>query len=138
MAQPLELAVASDPANLEQIAEFVTAAAAALGLDEQRAFELQMAVDEACTNIIQHAYGPGVAGEILIRCEIEGDDLVVILRDRGRPFDPNEAPQPDTTCSLEERQVGGLGIYFMRKLTDRLVFRCGPEGNELRLYKRRH
>ena len=132
-----ELTVASDLSNLARIADFVLQAAVGLGLNERQAYEVQMATDEACTNIIEHAYGLGVAGEIAIQCTLEGDDVVVTIRDRGRPFDPSEVAEPDTTCSLEERQIGGLGLYFMRKLMDSVEFTCRPEGNTLRMVRRR-
>ncbi len=137
MPDPLELTVASDLASLERIAEFVTAAALRLGLNEQQAFEIQMAVDEACANVIQHAYGPGVAGDVSIRCQVEGDDFVVTIRDHGRAFDPGQVAEPDLACPLEERQIGGLGLFFMRKLADRVVYRTCSSGNELKLHKRR-
>lgn len=138
MAENLTLNVAGDLGNLARIAEFVAAAAQRLGLDEQQVFEVQMATDEACSNIIEHAYGQGAAGGIQIRLGVEGDDLVVTIRDRGRPFDPDQVPEPDRTCPLEERQIGGLGLFFMRQLMDRIDFRCDPVlGNELRMYKRR-
>ncbi len=134
----MDLTVASDLDNLARIAEFVTAAARTLGLDERQAFDVQMAADEACANVIEHAYGPGTPGEINIRVEVEGDDLVVTIRDHGRPFDPASIPEPDVRCALEDRSVGGLGLFFMRKLMDRLEFSCDPTtGNELRMYKRR-
>lgn len=137
-SEHLELTVKSDLANLEQVADFVTGAALLLGLDEEQAFQVQMATDEACANIIEHAYGCGVEGEIHIRCQLEGDCFAVTIRDRGASFDPDSIPEPDLTCPLEDRPIGGLGLYFMRKLMDCVHFRCLPgEGNELRMYKRR-
>jgi serine/threonine-protein kinase RsbW len=137
MSEPLELTVASDLHNLALIAEFVTGAARQLGLSEQAAFEVQMAADEACANIVEHAYGAGVTGEITIRCELQGDDLLVAIRDRGRTFDPSGVPEPDVCCELQERQIGGLGIFFMRKLMDRIEYSFDPcTGNELRMYRR--
>jgi len=139
MPENLELTVASDPQNLARIAEFVMDAALRLGLGEQQAFEVQMATDEACTNIIEHAYGLGRAGEIHLTCGLEGDDLVVTIRDRGCTFEPDQVPEPDRACSLEDRLIGGLGLFFMRRLMDRLVFHCDPDrGNELKMYKRRN
>jgi anti-sigma regulatory factor (Ser/Thr protein kinase) len=138
MSEQLELTVPSDLENLARIAEFVTDSALRLGLDEEQAFEVQMATDEACANIIEHAYGPDVEGEIRICCALEGDDFVVSIRDQGAPFDPQNVPEPDLTCPLEDRQIGGLGLYFMRKLMDRVDFCCWPgKGNEVRMYKRR-
>lgn len=138
MPDHFELTVPSDLANLERIADFVTDAALRLGLSEQQAFEVQMAADEACANVIQHAYGPGVEGEIVIRCEVEGDEFVITIRDHGRAFDPEEVAEPDLACPLEKRQVGGLGLFFMRKMMDRVAFHFDPQaGNELKMYKRR-
>lgn len=138
MTDHFEITVPSDLANLQRIAQFVTDAALRLGLTAQQAFEVQMATDEACANVIQHAYGPGMPGDIGITCEMDGDDLAVTIRDSGRPFDAGEVPAPDLTCSLEDRQIGGLGLYFMRTLMDRVIFRHDPHtGNELKMYKRR-
>jgi len=138
MAEELEFTVASDLENLAQIAEFVASAALRLGLSEEQAFEVQMASDEACANVIEHAYGPDATGDIRICCSVEGDDFVVTISDQGRPFDPDQVPEPDLACPLEDRQIGGLGLYFMRKLMDRIVFHCNPvTGNELRMFKRR-
>ena len=138
MPDRFEMTVPSDLANLARIAEFVTDAALRLGLTEQQAFEVQMATDEACANIVEHAYGLGVPGSIGVSCEMEGDDLVVTIRDRGRPFNANQVPTPDVTGPLEDRRIGGLGLYFMRKLMDRVVFHHDAQGgNELRMYKRR-
>jgi len=138
MPDRFEMTVPSDLANLACIAEFVTHAARRLGLSEQQAFEVQMATDEACSNVMEHAYGPGVAGSISIACELEGEDLVITIRDRGRPFDMRNVPPPDLTRPLADRREGGLGLYFMHKLMDRVVFRHDAEtGNELKMYKRR-
>jgi anti-sigma regulatory factor (Ser/Thr protein kinase) len=138
MSEQLELTIGSELKNLERIAEFVTGAAEHFGLGPQQSFEVQMATDEACTNIIEHAYGPDQPGEISICCETAGDDFVVTLRDRGRTFDPTKVPDPDLTCSLEDRKIGGLGLFFMRKLMDRVVFHSDPRtGNELKMFKRR-
>lgn len=138
MGEHLELTVASDLQNLARIAEFVTQAAEHFGLGPQAAFEVQMATDEACTNVVEHAYGPDKTGDIHVRCMVDGDDFVVVIRDHGRAFDPDKVPRPDLTCALEDRKVGGLGLFFMRKLMDRVVFHFDPQaGNELRLYKRR-
>jgi anti-sigma regulatory factor (Ser/Thr protein kinase) len=137
-SEHLKLTIGSDLKNLAKIADFVTGAAQHLGLDDEHAFQVQMATDEACANIIEHAYGPGVAGEIHICCALEGEDFVVSIRDQGAPFDPQNVPEPDLTCPLEDRQIGGLGLYFMRKLMDRVDFCCRPgEGNEVRMRKRR-
>jgi serine/threonine-protein kinase RsbW len=97
-----------------------------------------MAVDEACANIIGHAYGEEGLGDIEVSYRIDGNGLTLSLRDFGRPFDPTGVPQPDLDSPLEARSAGGLGLYLMRKLMDRVEFESSPDaGNVLTLVKLR-
>jgi len=124
--------------SLLPINEFVTAAAKAAGLNASAVYAVQLAVDEAFTNIIEHAYGGEGHGEIECTCRINFNGLTVILRDHGRPFDPTNVPEPDLTAGLESRQKGGLGIYFMRHLMDEVHFEFSLEsGNVLTMVKRK-
>ena len=122
--------------SLEDIGEFTRQAAQASGLDDDAIYQVQLAVDEACTNIIEHAYGGEGRGEIECTCRIEPDGLTMTLRDDGNPFDPSSVPDPDTDAELEDRQMGGLGVYLMRKLMDEVHFECTDSGNVLTLVKR--
>jgi len=83
--------------------------------------EVQTAVDEACTNIIEYAYSQE-GGIITITCELQDNDFVVIIRDKGKPFDPYSVPTPDLKADLDKRKIGGLGIYLMRKLMDEVSY----------------
>jgi serine/threonine-protein kinase RsbW len=124
--------------SLAAIGDYVTHAANAVGLDERAVYAVQMAVDEACSNIIQHGYGGEGRGPIECTCEMHSDRLVVTLRDYGRRFDPATAVEPDLNCSLERRNEGGLGLYFIRQLMDAVHFESQPgSGNLLRLTKYR-
>ena len=97
-----------------------------------------MAVDEACCNIIEHAYGGEGRGDVECSCRVNDEGLTVTLRDRGRPFDPSGVPEPDLQADLEDRDVGGLGLYFMRKLMDEVRFEFTPgAGNALTMVKRK-
>jgi serine/threonine-protein kinase RsbW len=97
-----------------------------------------MAVDEACSNIIEHAYQGQADGEIECSYEITPDSLIVTLRDRGRHFDPTHASEPDLNAKLKDRTRGGLGIYFIRKLMDRVEYESTPDSsNVLTLVKHR-
>lgn len=126
--------------SLAQIAEFVQSAVGAAGWDDDESFRVQMAVDEACSNIIEHAYGPNQCGSIEVSCCVRDQgDLVITIRDSGRPFDPAVVPEPPIGASLDDLPEGGLGLYFMRKLMDEVSFRFDERGgNELTMIKRRH
>jgi anti-sigma regulatory factor (Ser/Thr protein kinase) len=124
--------------SLADICEFVTKAAKAAGLDVHAIYAVQVAVDEACSNIIEHAYGSRERGPIECTCRVNNDALTVTLRDYGRPFDPTQMPDPVLDCDLAERREGGLGLYFMRQMMDRVHFEFTPDsGNVLTLVKYR-
>lgn len=122
--------------SLAEISEFAGRAAEASGLNEDAVFQVQLAVDEACSNIIKHAYGGEGQGQIECTCRAEPRELTMILRDRGRPFDLDSVPDPDIHAGLEERQTGGLGVYLIRKLMDEVHLECTETGNVLTLVKR--
>jgi serine/threonine-protein kinase RsbW len=124
--------------SLAPVSEFVTLAAKAAGLDARAVYAVQMAVDEACSNIIEHAYGGEGRGTIECACHINDDGLIVVIRDHGRPFDPTSIPEPDLHASLEDRDGGGLGLYFIRQLMDTVHFEFTPDsGNVLTMVKRK-
>lgn len=124
--------------SLVSISLFIEQAAVAAGLDDDATYAIQLAVEEACDNIIEHAYGEALDGDIVCTCQATLEGLEVVLRDHGRPFDPTSVPPPDLASPLEERDVGGLGLHFIRKLTDEFHFEPDADtGNLLRLLKRR-
>ena len=138
MSSEYELCVASQLSNLANIAEFVSEAAARAGLDDNQVFEVQMATDEACTNSMEHAYDGREDGEVHVCCYVEDNAFVVRITDFGRPFAPQDVPVPDVTLPLEERSVGGLGLYLMRKLVDDVEFSSDKTaGNQVTLRKLR-
>jgi serine/threonine-protein kinase RsbW len=128
------------PGRLDQlitISEFIAQAARQAGLDERAVFHVQMAVDEACTNVIQHAYR-GIEGrKIFLTCRRTDDTFMVTIQDHGHPFDPTTVPLPDLSADLNVRRVGGLGLYFMRRLMDEVRFEFDDKtGNTVTMIKR--
>lgn len=124
--------------SLTKIRDFVRKAARRAGLDESQVYAVQLAVDEACSNIIEHAYGGEGVGEIQCTCKVNGKGLTVVLRDRGQPFDPGSIPEPLTGNRLEDLAPGGAGLYLMRKMMDEVTFEFSPEtGNVLTMTKRK-
>jgi serine/threonine-protein kinase RsbW len=123
--------------SLDAIRDFAGEAAEAAGLGKDAVYEVQLAVDEACCNIIEHAYGGEGQGDIECVCLIQPNRLTVKLHDHGETFDPSCVPQPDLECALEQRQTGGLGLVLMYKLMDEIRFESDDSGNTLTLVKSR-
>ncbi len=122
--------------SLAEICEFVLNAAKAAGLDENASYAVQTAVDEACSNIIDHAYGGEGKGEIICSVSQSPQGLTVILKDYGRPFNPKSIRNPDIHAPLKHRKEGGLGLFFIRKLMDEVHFEFSKEnGNQLTMVK---
>ncbi len=123
--------------SLARISAFITDATTRAGLDDHSAWQVQLAVDEAATNIIQHGYDLDAPGDIDLWWRVDGDQLIVSLRDRGRRFNPDDVPAPDITSPLDERQAGGLGLYLMGRLMDSVGFEFDDvQGNLLTMTKR--
>jgi serine/threonine-protein kinase RsbW len=124
--------------SLEAICDFVTNQAQSAGLDEAGIYAVQLAVDEAATNIIEHAYQSNNQGMIQCSCEILSDGLKIILHDEGLPFDPDSVPEPVVNVPLEELKPRGLGVFLIRKLMDEVKFDFTQKtGNTLIMIKRR-
>ncbi len=124
------LTVATTLDALKEISAFITDAATHAGLDEHTTWQVELAVDEAATNIIQHAMA-GTPGTMELTWRVESGAFVVMLRDWGRPFDPAQVPTPDIHSPLEERQAGGLGIFLMNRLMDSVDFSFDPDQGNL-------
>lgn len=125
--------------RLETIAKFVEQAGQDAGLDEVAICRCQLAVDEAVTNIIEHGYEGEGRGDIDLRCDCEPGQgqLVITIHDQAKPFDPADVPAPTLNASLEDMQIGGLGLYFMRQVMDAVEFSYEDGGNKLVLMKKR-
>ena len=125
------LRVDARPESLAAIRRFVRATAADAGLDGERTDGLVQAVDESATNVMVHGYRLA-PGEIEVEARRDGDDLVVLLRDRAPAFDPTSVPEPDLRAP--RRRAGGMGVFLARELCDEVRYRRMPGGgNELAL-----
>jgi serine/threonine-protein kinase RsbW len=123
--------------SLAGIGEFVHGEAELAGFDSFAIYAIELAVDEACTNIIEHAYGGEDRGNIECDCEITAEGLTIRLHDHGQPFQPEDIPLPDINAPLEEREAHGLGLFFMRKWMDEIHFDfSGNHGNTLVMFKK--
>ena len=121
--------------NLSAISDFIFSTAVQFDI-KQDINKIQLAVDEACTNIIKHAYS-SQGGAITIFFERNDNTVVITIQDRGKPFDPAAIPPPDLEAEVEKRQIGKLGLHLMRKLMDEVSYSFDPEeGNTLVMKKR--
>lgn len=124
-------------ANLPQVLAFVRSGCQAAGLSDDAAFACELAADEACTNVIEHAYRGRRDGVIRISWQRDDDVFVLHFHDRGKPFDPTKISRPPLNRRLEERTVGGLGLHFMRSMMDEVRFEFDKNaGNTLTMVKR--
>ena len=124
--------------NLERISEFIIQEAQNIELSPSEVYAIQTAVDEACANIIDHAYGGENLGQIEIQVQKFKEGIKITLQDNGDPFNPDDIPSPDISSPLEIRKERGLGIFFMQKLMDEVIFSFSQSGtNKLTLIKYR-
>ncbi len=124
--------------NLDEIREFVGNLARQGGFSDKDVYNIQLATDEAASNIIEHAYQNKPGGVLEISCNIQGDVITIVLTDYGKSFDPSQVPVPDLQADLSDRKIGGLGIFLMRKLMDEIYYQPGPhKSNVLTMIKRK-
>ena len=106
------------------------------GLDEEAVYDIQLAVDEICTNIIMHGYAGMDPGSIILNVEVTPQMLTITISDFGYAFEPVEPPAPDINATLEEREAGGLGLFFVFSSVDDIQYESSPIGNTTRLLKK--
>ena len=123
---------------LDEIREFVGDIARDSGFSEKDVYNIQLATDEAASNIIEHAYEKVSDGILELTCGVRDEQITIVLIDRGESFDPSEIPLPDLKADLSNRKIGGLGIFLMRKLMDEVHYEAKPDkSNVLTMTKRK-
>ncbi len=136
-----DLVIPSQTERLKEAREFVSKAADQFGFGDDDVNKIVLAVDEACTNIIKHAYGYGKNYTIRISISMQGKEFEITITDQGRPFDPAGVTPPDMKEYLTHFKRGGLGMYLMKTVMDKVEydFKPGPV-NKVRLtkYLQRH
>lgn len=127
------------PGRLESLAlisKWITHQAKDAGLDETDIYAVDLAVDEAFTNIVEHAYGGEGQGEIECTCQLKENKLIITMRDFGKSFDPEKIPAPNAKARLAELKSGGAGLFLIRKMMDEVRFDFNPKtGNVLTMVK---
>jgi serine/threonine-protein kinase RsbW len=116
--------------------DFIQRACAENGLGAAVCDDLKLAVDEACTNIITHGYAGLDPGSIILDLRLSPQRAEVRLTDFGHPFEPGAAPAPDVNAALEDRPMGGFGLFFIYRTMDVVDYQTDADGNCLTLIKR--
>jgi anti-sigma regulatory factor (Ser/Thr protein kinase) len=112
-----EMRVAATIENVGPISDFIHRVGRRLRLRDEVLFDIDLAVEEASTNIVRHAYEPGQVGDIRVRVETVGDDLLITLTDWGRPFEA-DAAYLAVDVPVEVRAEGGMGVLLIHELMD--------------------
>ena len=131
-----ELTIASTVENIETVTDFVNQQLEALDCPMKAQMQIDIAIDELFGNIAHYAYNPEI-GQATVRVEVIEDPLAVTITfiDNGTPYDPLAKADPDTTLSAEERDIGGLGIYMVKKSMDEIAYEYKDGQNILSIKK---
>ena len=131
------LHVPSSTENLALIREFVAIIGMQAGLTEEEVAKIELAVDEGCANVIEHAYGHDLTKEVVVRAFFDDDELWIKVEDTGRGFDPAKVQNEDLRELVEQRKSGGLGMRLIKTLMDEVSYEIVPgQKNELNMMKR--
>ncbi len=131
-----ELNIQATIENIEKVTEFVNEQLEALNCSFKVQTQIDIAIDELFGNIAQYAYAPEI-GPATVRVEVKDDPLSVVITfiDNGMPYDPLNVDEPDVTLSAEERKIGGLGIFMVKKSMDDVSYEYKNGQNILRIKK---
>ena len=126
----------NDIRQIPRLADFIENIAEEKDLPQSLALSLNLALEEAVTNVILYAYPKGADGLVDVEAILREGSLEFILSDSGTPFDPTAAPEADITLSAEERPIGGLGIYLVRQIMDQVTYVYRDGKNVLSMLKK--
>ena len=118
---------------MDQLNDFVKSVTDKLGIDSSKAHNIKLAVEEAVVNVMEYAYPAGTTGDIGIQAMYNDRKLKFVITDAGVAFNPTKATLADTTLSVEERPVGGLGLLLVRELMDSINYERINHKNTLTL-----
>ena len=132
-----ELTIDAITENIPTVTDFVNEQLETLGCSMKIQMQIDVAIDELFSNIAHYAYNPEV-GAATVRVEIIDEPLAAVITfiDNGVPYDPLKKEDPDTTLSAEERQIGGLGIYMVKKSMDGMFYEYKDGQNILTVTKK--
>ena len=135
MSQRYQITHAAELESLKKFRDFITFCSAEHNIPSDIVLDLKLAVDEACTNVIEHGYKGMDPGSIILSFRIEPDRILVQITDFGHVFEPEAAPKPDIEAAAEDREMGGLGLFLIYQTMDNIDYQSSEEGNTLTFTK---
>jgi anti-sigma regulatory factor (Ser/Thr protein kinase) len=136
MGASIEYELANRVEEIAQLAAAIDAFSEREGIPPGHAYALNLALDELITNLVNYGYADDAEHRIEVTIRLEPDAIVVDMVDDGQPFNPfTEAPEPDTAATIEDRAIGGLGVFLVRELMDTVEYRRDGDRNRVRLRK---
>lgn len=132
-----QLTVNASTKNLVEVREFVATHASQEKFTKQQINDIRLAVDEAFTNIIKHAYKNDDTKEVYVELQFDDEKLCVIISDYGISFDIDSYQIPDVRNQIKEKKRGGMGVYLIQNLMDEVTYRNQKSRNEIIMCKKR-
>jgi len=126
----------NDINTVPQLNDFIDGFSLEAGLDMSMTMSLNLALEEAVVNVMTYAYAPDTQGELILEAVADKGVVTFILTDTGVPFDPTAKEDADTTLGIEDRPIGGLGIFLVRQLMDVVDYQRVDGQNVLTLTKK--
>ena len=132
----MKISLNNDLGELRVAAEQIDAFCASQGMPAAIAYAVNLSVDELLTNTISYGYDDDDVHGLDLALRMDGDVIVIEITDDARPFDPSQNTTPDTSAGIDERSIGGLGIFLVHELMDEVQYRRIDEQNIVTLRKR--
>ena len=129
------LILPNDVQEVPKLAAFVDEVCEAAGMDMSTTMQMNLAIEEAVVNVMEYAYPAGTKGEVRIEVQIHDTYVEFTLSDDGKPFNPTDKGEVDTSLSAEERSIGGLGIMLVKHYMDKVKYKYVDGQNVLTLRK---
>ncbi len=131
----IEFELTNRLADLDVLCTHLASFCESCGIAKKQKFEINLALDELFTNIINHGFDDDAEHQIHVTCARNDDIVKITIRDDGIPFNPLEAPQPDLNCTFIDREIGGLGIHLIKAYIDEIDYQRDADANVLTLTK---
>lgn len=132
-----QINISASTHNLSEVRDFITGHAESCGFEGEQIADIRLAVDEAVTNIIKHAYQNDTSKEIDITLKISDSQLCILLIDTGKTFEFKTYEPPDIKKQIEQKKRGGMGVYLIQSLMDSVSYTRKGQKNRMKMCKNR-